>query len=93
MSDGMMGQGLRVLVLLTTNEPVAQFHRAVVRPGRCLSLTEFGPLPGEQVDRWLRSRGLDPMGRSACLSELHAIARGETDWEGQSDHPQVGFVP
>lgn len=39
--DGIVGQGLRVLLLLTTNEPPAQLHPAVTRPGRCLAHTEF----------------------------------------------------
>jgi hypothetical protein len=33
--DGLIGQGLRVLVLVTTNEPIKALHPAVARPGRC----------------------------------------------------------
>jgi hypothetical protein len=31
--DGLIGQGLRVLVLVTTNEPIRTLHPAVARPG------------------------------------------------------------
>lgn len=31
----MVGQGLRVLVLVTTNELLRRLHPAVAQPGRC----------------------------------------------------------
>jgi len=39
--DGIVGQGLKVLVLLTTNEPPGRLHPALTRPGRCLSNVAF----------------------------------------------------
>jgi len=39
--DGIVGQGLKVLVLLTTNEPPSRLHPALTRPGRCLSEIAF----------------------------------------------------
>jgi ATPase family associated with various cellular activities (AAA)/Domain of unknown function (DUF5925) len=35
--DGIIGQGLRVIVLVTTNDDLRQLHPAVSRPGRCLA--------------------------------------------------------
>lgn len=49
LTDGLLGQGLRCLFLITTNEPLAAVHPAVVRPGRCLAQVEFGPLPAAQA--------------------------------------------
>lgn len=43
-ADGFIGQGVNVLVLITTNEPVGRLHPAVVRPGRCLADVEFRAL-------------------------------------------------
>lgn len=43
-SDGFIGQGVNVLVLITTNEPIGRLHPAVARPGRCLADVEFGRL-------------------------------------------------
>lgn len=40
-ADGLLGQGLRVLFLLTTNERVGEMHPALLRPGRCLAKIEF----------------------------------------------------
>jgi len=34
---GMLGQGRKVLVAITTNEDLRQLHPAVVRPGRRLA--------------------------------------------------------
>jgi hypothetical protein len=42
--DGILGHGLKVLVLLTTNEDIGRLHPAITRPGRCLSQVEFEPL-------------------------------------------------
>jgi hypothetical protein len=51
--DGLLGQGLRCLFLITTNEPLQAVHPALVRPGRCLANVEFGPLPASQAARIL----------------------------------------
>jgi len=53
LTDGLLGQGLRCLFLITTNEPLAAVHPAVVRPGRCLAQIEFGPLPAAQASALL----------------------------------------
>ncbi len=39
--DGIVGQGLKILVLLTTNELPERLHPALTRPGRCLSHIAF----------------------------------------------------
>jgi len=41
LADGLFGQAIRALVLVTTNEPMTSFHPALVRPGRCGSLVSF----------------------------------------------------
>jgi len=49
LADGLLGQGLRCLFLVTTNEPLGRIHPAVVRPGRCVAQVESGPLPAFEV--------------------------------------------
>jgi len=39
--DGIVGQGLKVLILLTTNEAPERLHPALSRPGRCMSQIWF----------------------------------------------------
>ncbi len=68
-ADGFLGQGVRVLVLITTNEPLGRLHPAVVRPGRCLAEVEFTPLTAAESAAFLGPAG----GRTAeglTLAEL-----------------------
>jgi hypothetical protein len=75
--DGLIGQGLRLLVLVTTNEPLERIHPAVARPGRCMSRIEFLPLTKEEANGWLRVRGCDRrVSYSATIAELHALLAG-----------------
>ncbi|HTX30717.1 MAG TPA: DUF5925 domain-containing protein [Solirubrobacteraceae bacterium] len=56
-TDGILGQGTRTLLLITTNEPVKRLHAAARRPGRCLADIEFTPLAVEEANAWLAARG------------------------------------
>lgn len=81
LTDGLMGQGLNVMVLITTNEPLSSMHPAVVRPGRCLSEMEFGSLPADQANRWLREHGCPAtVSHATPLAQLYA--RNEWRWRG-----------
>jgi hypothetical protein len=75
LADGMLGQGQRCLLLVTTNEPVGRLHPALRRPGRCWSEIEFTPFCAREAAAWLRRRGASraaPGG--ATLAELFALA-------------------
>lgn len=67
---GLIGQGLRVLVLVTTNEPLRGLHPAVSRPGRCAARIEFTPFPPEEADAWLERHGKVGDGSSRTLASL-----------------------
>lgn len=60
--DGILGHGLNVLVLLTTNEDVGRLHPAITRPGRCLSQVQFEPLSPAEARAWLGSDAAAPEG-------------------------------
>ena len=68
--DGIVGQGLRVLVLVTTNERLGELHPAVARPGRCAALVEFPPFPQPEAESWRAARGLPADSGEATLAEL-----------------------
>jgi hypothetical protein len=70
-ADGLLGQGLRLLVALSTNEPLGELHPAVTRPGRCLGEIFVGPLSHREAAAWLGPRHPAPAG-SATLAELFA---------------------
>ncbi|MET9345756.1 DUF5925 domain-containing protein [Streptomyces termitum] len=75
LTDGLLGQGRKVLVGLTTNEDVERLHPAVVRPGRCLARIEVGRLTRAESAAWLgREDGVPDEG--ATLAELFALRRG-----------------
>jgi hypothetical protein len=76
--DGLIGQGLRVLVLVKTNEEIRQLHPAVARPGRCAANVEFGPLSRGEVSEWLERQGLEEEETSASrtLASLYAQLEG-----------------
>jgi hypothetical protein len=75
LTDGLLGQGRKVLVAITTNEDLARLHPAVVRPGRCLARIEVPALPFGEAAAWLgTSAGLPADG--ATLAELYALRDG-----------------
>jgi hypothetical protein len=74
--DGIVGQGLRVLVLVTTNEPLRRLHPAVARPGRCAARVEFEPFSADEAVAWLAAHDLPPtVPGAATLAQLFARLR------------------
>jgi ATPase family associated with various cellular activities (AAA) len=72
LTDGMLGQGRKVLVAITTNEDLRQLHPAVVRPGRCLAHIEIGPLAPAEAGAVLGRTVAAPL----TLAEVYAIRNG-----------------
>lgn len=78
-ADGLLGQGTRTLLLITTNEPVKELHPAVRRPGRSLADIEFGPLSVQEADAWLAARGIErTVSRPTVVSELFGAEQPDT---------------
>lgn len=70
LTDGLLGQGRRVLVAITTNEDIRVLHPAAIRPGRCLAQIEVGPLPPPEAAAWLGRP--DAVASAMTLAELYA---------------------
>jgi hypothetical protein len=89
--DGLLGQGSRVLFLVTTNEELGALHPAVTRPGRCAAQIEFDALPPAEAMSWLTAHGCcaaaTPKG-SKTIAELYAMLKGRATPE----HPPIGFA-
>ena len=86
--DGLIGQGLRVIVLVTTNEEIKKLHPAVARPGRCAANVMFDALSREEASEWLTAHGVDEESRGArTLASLYAQAEGRDP----SETVLVGF--
>ncbi len=77
-TDGLIGQGMRVIVLVTTNEPLGRLHPAVQRPGRCWQELEFEAFDLVQANHWLAEHGCEIAPTAALsLADLYALLRGE----------------
>lgn len=88
--DGVLGQAMRALVLVTTNEPIRALHPALVRPGRCLSEIEFRRLEPPEVTEWCRVHGVEPtVSGSATLADLFARRDGAGP---ATPRPTFGFA-
>ena len=75
--DGLLGQGLRVLVLITTNEQVGSLHAAVSRPGRCLAQVSFEKFDQRQANEWLKAHESNTaVTKSSTLADLYALLDG-----------------
>jgi hypothetical protein len=88
--DGLIGQGLRINVLITTNEPLSAFHPAVSRPGRCGAIVSFELFTADEADEWLSQRGSEARapGR-VSLAELFTIRDGRRP---AGPREPIGFI-
>jgi hypothetical protein len=87
-TDGLIGQGLQILILITTNEPLRHANPAIVRPGRSAIEIEFESFDRTQAEAWLADKGVDhatALHANVTLAELYnllddrrIIARHET---------------
>lgn len=92
LGEGLIGQGLRVLILISTNEQLSSLNEAVARPGRTAAEIEFGPLSAEEATEWLAARGrTETVSEPRTLAELYSILAGVSVRRQQS-RPAIGFL-
>lgn len=87
--DGMIGQGLRIMVLVTTNEDIGQLHDAIARPGRCAVEIKFEDLDSVEADHWRLQHGLEETYAPGTLAELYAELNG---FQGARQRQPAGFT-
>jgi hypothetical protein len=68
-TDGILGQGVNAILLITTNEELARLHPALTRPGRCLAQVEFAAFTPREVVEWRGDERPAPRG-PLTLAEL-----------------------
>jgi ATPase family associated with various cellular activities (AAA)/Domain of unknown function (DUF5925) len=73
LGDGLIGQGLKLLMLFTTNAPDAKLHQAVSRPGRCLARVEVPLLSAAEASVWLGETVTEPMSLAAIYERRGQI--------------------
>jgi hypothetical protein len=69
--DGILGQGIRLMVLVTTNEPIRVLHPAVSRPGRCAVSIYFAPFTSSEAKEWAKRNGRISPASGGTLAELY----------------------
>lgn len=77
-ADGMLGQGLNTIVLLTSNTPVARLDPALTRPGRMLANLEFRAFSPVEARAWLGDLNVRVPDGGATLAELYELTGATT---------------
>ncbi|UJA20938.1 AAA family ATPase [Thermoleophilia bacterium SCSIO 60948] len=78
-SDGIAGESLRAMLLVTTNEPLKRLHPAITRPGRAASQVEFEAFDVAAANRWLEEHGSRARTSTPkTVAELYALLEGQT---------------
>jgi hypothetical protein len=87
--DGLIGQGLKVLLLVTTNQELGKLHPAVARSGRSSVNLEFQNLNAAESLMWAERNGItvEPHGHS--LADLYAALMGHRK---EPERVPVGFA-
>ncbi len=57
LTDGIIGQGVKILLLISTNLKQDKMNPAVVRDGRCLAEIHYRPFTVEEAANWLVGHG------------------------------------
>lgn len=95
--DGLIGQGLRVMTMVTTNEDLGALNEAVTRHGRAASEIHFTGLSVlESADLLERLAGAAAvegarLEHGMTLAEVYAIAENRATARPQDDKSPVGF--
>jgi hypothetical protein len=90
LTDGMIGQGLKVIVLLTTNEEIGKLHPALMRSGRIWQAVDFPSFSRSEAKKWADARGRDDfpeLDRPTLADLYHVLDKGEV----QNPTQKVGF--
>lgn len=73
--DGLIGQGLKILLLFTTNVEIGKLHPALTRPGRCMANVHVPAMTPAECAEWAKSHDFDfrpTDGKTRTLAEMYA---------------------
>lgn len=80
-TDGFVGRGSKIILILTTNEDINKLHPAVSRPGRCVFRHKFGKMSTSESIKWAAGHKcsnklvneISKSRKSFSLAELYAL--------------------
>jgi len=87
--DGLIGQGLKIVVLVTTNEDYDSFNKAVIRPGRCRAKIDFKNLTKQEAKAWAEKHNLPVPDRDQNLADLYALKNEQI--KNEETRQTIGF--
>lgn len=75
LADGFIGQGLKTLVLITTNEELDSIHPAVSREGRCAAAIHFAEMSLADAQEWAKNNNLSLPNKNSTwtIADLYAL--------------------
>ena len=92
-TDGIIGQGLRCVFLLTANEELGKIDPAIKRPGRCIQCLNFPALPKDQANEWLTANGCKARAKDdMMLADLYGMKSAKVRKELLTPQTKFGFV-
>ena len=78
LTDGIIGQGVRLVFLITSNEQIDYIDDAVKRNGRCLNITHFGAFDKADAEKWLKDKDFEiepgKLKDDPVLADLYALS-------------------
>lgn len=96
-ADGILGQGMKVLILITTNEETGNLHPAIKREGRCLANISFDLFEPSAARVWLGQNGfegktpiVDKQTLAQLFNKLRELQAQQISVEIKSDNDRVG---
>jgi hypothetical protein len=90
LTDGILGQGVPTIVLVTTNVPGSHLPDSLLRPGRALATVEFERFTAGEARRWLGAEHPSAPAvpaDGASLAELYELR----ERVGSAAAPEAGF--
>lgn len=92
--DGLIGQGLKIMLLVTTNEELEKLHPAVARSGRASVVVKFEYLDAKESVAWGKRHGIEVEYKPHPISDLYAALEGfRKSEEAGKVKPSIGFAP
>ena len=74
LTDGILGQGLRLVFLVTSNEKVNKIDPAFLRTGRCLQELEFPEFDKTEAIEWLQKKDKNAKLPMECSAATYSLA-------------------
>lgn len=76
LADGIVGQGLNLLTVMTTNVNVDELNPALIRSGRCMANIHVGPFEAAEASTWLAEKGVTAeVDQPTVLADLYERVR------------------